>query len=151
MTDAFPPTSAAEVLALCDGAWMSLRSQLQPADSDEGWHTSEKGELKLSWTASENADELGSLEATPPSGQSTVLTFWADGRLEGSSGQQGRWELQVGSRLVLIHSEGEQRIEESISFTKPNLRLRNLLIWKGEQLQGSQFCSEIRRVSKPTS
>ena len=53
MTDAFPPTSASEVLALCDGAWMSLRSQLQPADSDEGWHTSEKGELKLSWTASD--------------------------------------------------------------------------------------------------
>jgi len=56
VTDAFPPTTAAEVLALCDGAWMSLRSQLQPADSDEGWHTSEKGELKLSWTASENTD-----------------------------------------------------------------------------------------------
>ena len=89
MTDAFPPTSAAEVLALCDGAWMSLRSQLQPADTDEGWHTSEKGELKLSWTASENTDELGRMEATPPSGQSTVLTFLADGRLEGSSGQQG--------------------------------------------------------------
>ena len=101
MTDAFPPTSAAEVLALCDGAWMSLRSQLQPADSDEGWHTSEKGELKLSWTASENTDELGRMEATPPSGQSTVLTFWADGRLEGSGGQQGRWELQVGSRIKL--------------------------------------------------
>ena len=151
MTDAFPPTSAAEVLALCDGAWMSLRSQLQPADSDEGWHTSEKGELKLSWTASDDPAELGMLEATPPSGQASQLKFWADGRLEGSGDLQGRWELQVGNRLVLIHSDGELRIEESISFTKPNLRLRNLLIWKGEQLQGSQFCSEIRRVSKPAS
>ena len=61
------------------------------------------------------------MEATPPSGASTVLTFWADGRLESSGGQQGRWELQVGNRLVLIHSDGELRIEESISFTKPNL------------------------------
>ena len=151
MTDAFPPTSAAEVLALCDGAWMSLRSQLQPADSDEGWHTSEKGELKLSWTASDDPAELGTLEATPPSGQASRLKFLADGRLEGSGDQQGRWELQVGNRLVLIHSDGELRIEESISFTKPNLRLRNLLIWKGQELQGSQFCSEIRRVSKPAS
>ena len=92
---------------------------------------------------------MGSLEAIPPSGAPTYLTFWADGRLEGSGGQQGRWELQVESRLVLIHSDGELRIEESISFTKPNLRLRNLLIWKGEQLQGSQFCSEIRRISQP--
>ena len=151
MTDAFPPTSAAEVLALCDGAWMSLRSQLQPADSDEGWHTSEKGELKLSWTASENTNELGRLEATPPSGQSTVLTFWADGRLEGNGGQQGHWELQAGARLVLSRQEGDLRFEEAISFTKANLRLRNLMVWKGDQLQGAQFCSEIRRVSKPAS
>ena len=151
MTDAFPPTSAAEVLALCDGAWMSLRSQLQPADTARSWHTGDQGELELRSPASENADELGRLEAPPPSGQSTVLTFWADGRLEGSSGQQGRWELQVGSRLVLIHHDGELRIEESISFTKPNLRLRSTMIWKGEQRQGSPFCSEIRRVSKPAS
>ena len=151
MTDAFPPTSAAEVLALCDGAWMSLRSQLQPGASDESWHTSEKGELKLSWTASESSDELGSLEATPPSGASTCLRFWADGRLEGSGSQQGNWELQAGARLVLSRQEGDLRFEEAISFTKANLRLRNLMVWKGDQLQGAQFCSEIRRVSKPAS
>ena len=151
VTDAFPPTSAAEVLALCDGVWMSLRSTLQPADSDEGWHSSEKGELTLHWTAAGDHSALGTLDATPPSGITSRLTFLADGRLETCDGKQGRWELQANGRLVLIHSDGELRLEEAISFTKPNLRLRNLLIWKGEQLQGSQFCSEIRRVSKPSS
>lgn len=151
MTDAFPPTSAAEVLALCDGAWLSLRSQLQPATNEEGWHSSEKGELKLSWTASTRAEELGTLAATPPSGAASQLTFHADGRLESASGQQGQWELQAGGRLVLSHQEGDLRFEEAISFTKANLRLRNLMIWKGDQLQGAQFCSEIRRVSKPAS
>ena len=109
VTDAFPPTSAAEVLALCDGVWMSLRSTLQPADSDEGWHSSEKGELTLHWTAASDHCALGTLDATPPSGITSRLTFLADGRLETGDGKQGRWELQANGRHVNVFPVTEPR------------------------------------------
>jgi hypothetical protein len=148
VTDVFPPTSAAALLALCAGEWLSLRSRFQPAASDDDWHDSDKGELKVQWSPASNGEGLGTLAVQGPNQCQGRLTFHSNGSLSSGDGQQGQWRLQADGRLELEHSAGGCQLTETIWFRKPNLRLRSLLIWRAGELQGARFCSEIRRVSR---
>lgn len=58
----FQPGSAAELLALCAGEWMCLRSKYMPAGGDEDWQQSERADLQWSWLASTEPDQLGTLQ-----------------------------------------------------------------------------------------
>ena len=143
----FQPGSAAELLALCAGEWMCLRSKYMPAGGDEDWQQSERADLQWSWLASTEPDQLGTLQFQAKGETPQKLQFFSDGKLKTATGDHASWKLRAG-QMELSQQIGEQRLEETISFSKPNLRLRNVLIWHGDQLIAAQFCSEIRRVSR---
>ena len=143
----FQPGSAAELLALCAGEWMCLRSKYMPAGGDEDWQQSERADLQWSWLASTEPDQLGTLQFQAKGETPQKLQFFSDGKLQTAAGDQASWQLRAG-QLELSQQIGAERLEETISFSKPNLRLRNVLIWHGDQLIAAQFCSEIRRVSR---
>ena len=149
VTDVFPPTTAEGLLALCAGDWLSLRSRFQPAVSDDDWHDSDRGELKIQWSPAGNGDGgLGTMVISGPNQSQGKLTFHCNGALTSGEGHQGQWKLQADGSLELTHTDGHCQITETIWFRKPNLRLRSLLIWRAGELQGARFCSEIRRVSR---
>jgi len=77
------------------------------------------------------------------------LFFFGDGRFQAEAGICGCWRLQPEAQLEIEHQVGARKMQETIWFQKPNLRLRSLLVWNAEILEASQFCSEIRRVSRP--
>jgi len=48
----FPPADPSAFLALCAGEWMSLRSSFElSSGGDDDWHSSERGELAVDFTA----------------------------------------------------------------------------------------------------
>ena len=47
----YPPRTAADVLKLCAGDWLSLRTLISVSDREEGWHASERKTFRLTWTA----------------------------------------------------------------------------------------------------
>ena len=146
----FQPGSAAELLALCAGEWMCLRSKYVPAGGDEDWQQSERADLQWIWLASTEPDQLGTLQFLTKGEPHQKLQFFSDGKLKTATGDHASWKLRAG-QLELSQQIGEQRLEETISFCKPNLRLRNVLLWHGDQLEAAQFCSEIRRVRDSVS
>ena len=71
---------------------------------------------------------------------------WLPAKTGDAKGQLGSLQLQnpnTPPRQLIFFADGR--------FQKPNLRLRSLLVWNAEILEASQFCSEIRRVSRPPS
>jgi len=149
VTAVFPPTTAEDLLALCAGEWLSLRSSFQPAVSDDDWHASDRGELKIQWAPTNNGHGgLGTMVISGPNQSEGNLNFDSNGGLSSGEGHQGHWKLQADGSLELTHTDGHCQITETIWFRKPNLRLRSLLIWRAGELQGARFCSEIRRVSR---
>ena len=159
----FPPEQIGAFLRLCDGEWMSLRSQfalgaISATDSDsaedldddgDAWHSSERGELVVAFLEPEAAGGAGGLRVGPKDGVSQELQFSADGCFL-SGNQAGNWQLWPdGSLELLIKGEGRE-VRERIWFTKPNLRLRSTVATGADGIPGqASFSSEIRRVSRP--
>ena len=169
-TPAFPPTDLASFLAFCAGEWLALRSSfaLGEAAADAGrtageaagpeaqgdeWHSSERGELKVSYLAPQEAGGPGGLAVTGP-GSTTptqTLMFSAAGNFE-SGERQGQWQLWPDGSLELVLAEEGSTIRERIWFTKPNLRLRSSIEHRADGSPGrASFSSEIRRVGRPAT
>ncbi|MFL0770631.1 MAG: phycobiliprotein lyase [Prochlorococcus sp.] len=153
---AFPPADLAEFLSLCVGEWMTLRSQFAVSDGDDEWHSSERSDLNVNLLPAEQG-EIGGLAVRPQSGDLSSLLFVEDGALQISSAageqRQGRWQFWPDGSVELsfLRADGVQ-LQERIWFTKANLRLRSTTaIDKAGLPHQASFCSEIRRVSRPTS
>ena len=141
-------------MELCGGTWLSLRSRYKPDQSESSWDESERAELHWQWLPAKTGDaegQLGSLQLQNPNTPPRQLIFFADGRFQDDGGICGSWRLQPEAQLEIEHQVGARKMQETIWFQKPNLRLRSLLVWNAEILEASQFCSEIRRVSRPPS
>ena len=153
--DLFPPDTPDSFLTLCVGDWMSLRSLFALSGGDDDWHTSERGELKVQSAPGQEA-EIGQLEVSSTSGSVNSLHFAIDGRLTIQSvtqQQQGRWRFWPdGSMELNLPQPDGGLVQERIWFTRANLRLRSTtsLDADGHPLEGS-FCTDIRRISKPSS
>jgi hypothetical protein len=163
MTDdapAFPPATIEAFLRCCAGEWMGLRSRfaldagLEGENGDE-WHSSERGELVVTYLEPDNADAPGGLQVGPKDSTPQQLQFSSDGGFtvntpEGK--QQGRWQLWPDGSLELTLSSGDAEVRERIWFTKPNLRLRSTVENRADGTPGrASFSSEIRRVSRPAA
>jgi hypothetical protein len=164
----FPPQSIEAFLNFCAGDWLSLRSRFrlqatgEAADDadDDGWHHSERGELRVTYLAAEQQGEPGGLEIRPPAGgaaagQGQRLQFTADGRFHsqgaGGSDSQGHWQLWPDGSLELSSGDGQITVTERIWFTKPNLRLRSCVEQRTDGRPGrASFSSEIRRLTAPS-
>ena len=149
----FPPADPAAFLALCDGQWMSLRSCFELSkEGDDEWHSSERGELTVR-CESTPASGLGQLVVQPPSGVASTLLFSEDGGLSRNGEPAGTWRFWPdGSMELNLPSPDGVVVQERIWFTRVNLRLRSTTAVDGEgvPLQVS-FCTDIRRVSKPSA
>ncbi|MEL6381822.1 MAG: phycobiliprotein lyase [Cyanobacteria bacterium J06626_18] len=62
----------------------------------------------------------------------------------------GQYRLQE-EVLLLTTVTDELQSEERLWFMNPNLRMRTTLLKRADGLQMASFCSEIRRISKPTA
>lgn len=163
----FPPQTIAAFLAFCAGDWLSLRSRFsleeasaeaRQAEEEEevSWHSSERGELQITYLAPEGDGEPGGLEITPPSGGSHQLLFLPDGGFQGQAPDgavsTGRWQLWPDGSLELTSERAGTSVQERIWFTKANLRLRSSVEHHPDGRPGrASFNSEIRRVSRPAS
>ena len=162
----FPPDSIEAFLRFCAGEWMSLRSRFaledpaaassaeaaatEAAEGDE-WHSSERGELVVTYLEAEAGGEPGGLSVGPKGEPPRRLQFTADGSFSDGE-QRGSWELWPDGSLELILNAGERELRERIWFTKPNLRLRSTLESTADGGPSrASFCSEIRRVSRPAA
>jgi hypothetical protein len=154
----FPPDSLEAFLRFCAGEWMSLRSrfELEEADGSESgegegdeWHSSERGELLVTYLEPAEAAGPGGLSVGPKGEPQRQLRFMADGGFTAGE-QQGTWQLLPDCSLELTLRDGQREVRERIWFTKPNLRLRSTLESSGDgNPSRASFCSEIRRVSRP--
>jgi hypothetical protein len=160
----FPPETIAAFLALCAGDWLSLRSCFSLREAEEAaleaeadgvsWHSSERGELTVSYLAPEQGGEPGGLEITPPGGGRHRLLFHPDGDFQGhapdGAARTGRWQLWPDGSLELTSERAGASVRERIWFTKANLRLRSSVEHHPDGRPGrASFSSEIRRVSRP--
>ncbi len=160
----FPPETIAAFLTFCAGDWLSLRScfsleeaaaAAREAEEDEaGWHSSERGELTVTYLAPEQSGEPGGLEITPPGGGRHRLLFDPDGGFQGSApdgaASTGHWQLWPDGSLELTSERAGASVRERIWFTKANLRLRSSVEHHPDGRPGrASFSSEIRRVSRP--
>jgi hypothetical protein len=154
----FPPQEITAFLRFCAGEWMGLRSRFAlgeataMAEGDE-WHSSERGELVVTYLEPGSADSPGGLSVGAKGEQPRQLLFAANGdfTVAGSKGeQQGRWQLWPDGSLELVVSGSGKEVRERIWFTKPNLRLRSTVENHADGSPGqASFSSEIRRVSRP--
>lgn len=159
----FPPQEIGAFLRFCAGEWMGLRSRfaldagLEGENGDE-WHSSERGELVVTYLEPQEADAPGGLSLGPKGEAPRQLLFAGDGSFtisgrpgDGQEGaQQGSWQLWPDGSLELTLSAAESTVSERIWFTKPNLRLRSTVESRADGLPGrASFSSEIRRVSRP--
>jgi hypothetical protein len=157
MTDdanAFPPATIEAFLRCCAGEWMGLRSRfaldagLEGENGDE-WHSSERGELLVTYLEPETPDAPGGLRVGPKDGTAQLLQFSGDGRFRNGE-QLGIWQLWPDGSLELTLSRGDAEVRERIWFTKPNLRLRSTVEHRADGTPGrASFSSEIRRISRP--
>jgi hypothetical protein len=179
---AFPPETIGAFLRCCAGEWMSLRSQfslaasldldnlnlasLEPASPGEGeaaleeaWHSSERGELVVSFLEPEGTASVGGLGVAAGGKGSTQLRFDGQGGFTASGGggggegqSQGSWQLWPDGSLELRLSAGERLVRERIWFTKANLRLRSTVEQGADGRPArASFSSEIRRVGRPAA
>jgi hypothetical protein len=174
-TSAFPPETIGAFLRCCAGEWMSLRSQfslaasldlgnldlasLEPAAPGEGetaleeaWHSSERGELVVSFLEPEDSASVGGLWVAAGGKGPAQLHFDHQGGFTASGGEgqsQGSWQLWPDGSLELRLSAGERLVRERIWFTKANLRLRSTVEQGADGRPArASFSSEIRRVSR---
>ena len=152
----FPPADAAAFLELCAGEWMSLRSGFElSCEGDDDWHSSERGTVTVRFDAA-GEDALGRLSVEAPGGATTALLFDRNGGLTisaGTSSSKGVWRFWPDGSVELTLQQGDGiEVQERIWFTRPNLRLRSTTAVdaSGQPVQGS-FCTDIRRVSKPSA
>ena len=163
----FPPQEIGDFLRFCAGEWMGLNSTFAldgptalaaddnttpgaPASEPEGdeWHTSERGELVVTYLEPEADGEPGGLSQGPKGGLQQQLLFHSDGSYQ-CGADQGRWQFWPDGSLELVLEAQGQQVRERLWFTKPNLRLRSSVANQGEGNPArAQFSSEIRRVSK---
>ncbi|CAK6686501.1 MULTISPECIES: phycobiliprotein lyase [unclassified Synechococcus] len=151
---AFPPEDLPAFLDLCAGQWMVLRSRMEATTAasgdDDAWHDSNRGDLGVSLRPAAPGRSLGGLEVTAPDGEARQLDFEAGGSLLGAEGSIGHWQLWPDGSLELVITSAGQEQRERIWFTKPNLRLRSVIVNGADgQPEQASFCSEIRRVSRP--
>ena len=171
-TAQFPPATIEAFLRCCDGEWMGLRSRfaldagLEGENGDE-WHSSERGELVVTYLepgtgpvgGAGAADSPGGLSLGPKGGAARQLLFASDGsflvagqlaRGQHQPAQQGTWQLWPDGSLELTLCAGDTEVTERIWFTKPNLRLRSTVENRADGMPGrASFSSEIRRLSRP--
>ena len=159
----FPPQEIGDFLRFCAGEWMGLNSTfaldeptaLAAADDSttselEGdeWHTSERGELVVTYLEPQADGEPGGLSQGPKGGLPQQLLFHSDGSYSCGAGQ-GRWQFWPDGSLELVLEAQGQQVRERLWFTKPNLRLRSSVANQGDGNPAqAHFSSEIRRVSK---
>ncbi|MCP9902717.1 phycobiliprotein lyase [Cyanobium sp. BA5m-21] len=156
-TTPFPPEEIGAFLRCCAGEWMGLRSQFALGevnagdDDDDGWHTSDRGELVVAFLEAETAGGAGGLQVGQKDAVAQQqLHFDAEGGFR-SGEQQGRWLLWPDGSLELVIPGDGREVRERIWFTKPNLRLRSTVETSADGSPGrASFSSEIRRVSRPT-
>ena len=152
----FPPQDITSFLRFCAGEWMSLRSRFdldQAGEASEGdeWHSSERGELVVTYLEAGAAEGPGGLSVGPKGSAPQALLFSADGSFS-SGDQQGRWTLWPDGSLELVVDRGDRELRERIWFNKPNLRLRSTMEQPKQGGPGrASFSSEIRRVSRPAA
>jgi hypothetical protein len=178
---AFPPETIGAFLRCCAGEWMSLRSQFSLADSldpaaldlaslepadlkpadpaapepaslEEAWHSSERGELVVSFLEPDGNASVGGLMVAAGGKGPAQLHFDGQGGFTASAGEgqsQGSWQLWPDGSLELRLSAGERLVRERIWFTKANLRLRSTVEQGADGRPArASFSSEIRRVSR---
>ena len=163
----FPPQEIGDFLRFCAGEWMGLNSTFAldgptalaaednappgaPASEPEGdeWHTSERGELVVTYREPQTGGEPGGLSQGPKGGLQQHLLFHSDGSYH-CGADQGRWQFWPDGSLELVIDAQGQQVRERLWFTKPNLRLRSSVANQGDGNPAhAQFSSEIRRVSK---
>ena len=159
----FPPQEIGDFLRFCAGEWMGLNSTfaldeptaLAAADDSttselEGdeWHTSERGELVVTYLEPQADGEPGGLSQGPKGGLQQQLLFHSDGSYH-CGADQGRWQFWPDGSLELVIEAQGQQVRERLWFTKPNLRLRSSVATQGDGNPAhAHFSSEIRRVSK---
>ena len=170
----FPPADLPQFLRHCAGEWMSLRSQFDLGEigagaeagaagdghedpgtgdqADEGWHSSERGELVVAFLEPADDGAPGGLRfGRKDGGVPTQLQFDAEGGFR-SGDREGRWQLGPDGSLELTVQGPAAVVRERIWFTKPNLRLRSSVEHRAYGSPGrASFSSEIRRVSRPPS
>jgi hypothetical protein len=157
MTDdapAFPPATMEAFLRFCAGEWMGLRSRfaldagLEGENGDE-WHSSERGELQVTYVEPDSPGSPGGLQVGPKDGTAQLLQFSGDGRFRNGE-KQGTWQLWPDGSLELTIRSNDTEVRERIWFTKPNLRLRSTVESRADGTPGrASFSSEIRRVTRP--
>ncbi len=163
----FPPQEIGDFLRFCAGEWMGLNSTFAldgptalaaednatpgpSASEPEGdeWHTSERGELVVTYLEPQVGGEPGGLSQGPKGGLQQHLLFHSDGSYH-CGADQGRWQFWPDGSLELVIDTQGQQVRERLWFTKPNLRLRSSVATQGDGNPAhAHFSSEIRRVSK---
>ena len=163
----FPPQEIGDFLRFCAGEWMGLNSTFAldgptalaaednatpgpSASEPEGdeWHTSERGELVVTYLEPHADGEPGGLSQGPKGGLQQQLLFHSDGSYH-CGADQGRWQFWPDGSLELVIDTQGQQVRERLWFTKPNLRLRSSVANQGDGNPAhAHFSSEIRRVSK---
>jgi hypothetical protein len=127
------------------------------ASLEEAWHSSERGELVVSFLEPEGSASVGGLRVAAGGKASAQLRFDGQGGFTASGGggegqSQGSWQLWPDGSLELRLSAGERLVRERIWFTKANLRLRSTVEQGADGSPArASFCSEIRRVGRPAA
>lgn len=156
----FPPGELAAFLALCAGNWLALRSQFvlgvtsAAEQQDNGWHSSERGELRVDHLEPLQPGDAGGLAIRPAAATDPpqVLMFSSDGqfRVEAEPPLRGHWQLWPDGSLELVCGMAGLERRERIWFTKPNLRLRSCVEQRADGSPArASFSSEIRRLQRP--
>lgn len=127
----------------------------EPASLEEAWHSSERGELVVSFLEPEGSASVGGLRVAAGGKGPAQLHFDHQGGFTASGGEgqsQGSWQLWPDGSLELRLNAGERLVRERIWFTKANLRLRSTVEQGADGLPArASFSSEIRRVGRPAA
>ena len=122
---------------------------------EEAWHSSERGELVVTFLEPEDSASVGGLRVAAGGRGPAQLHFDHQGGFTASGGEgqsQGSWQLWPDGSLELQLSAGERLVRERIWFTKANLRLRSTVEQGADGSPArASFCSEIRRVGRPAA
>ena len=127
------------------------------AGLEEAWHSSERGELVVTFLEPEDSASVGGLRVAAGGRGPAQLCFDGQGGFTASGGgvegqSQGSWQLWPDGSLELQLSAGERLVRERIWFTKANLRLRSTVEQGADGSPArASFCSEIRRVGRPAA
>ena len=130
-------------------------ASLGEAALEETWHSSERGELVVTFLEPEDSASVGGLRVAAGGKGPAQLHFDHQGGFTASGGEgqsQGSWQLWPDGSLELQLSAGERLVRERIWFTKANLRLRSTVEQGADGSPArASFSSEIRRVGRPAA